>query len=197
MSSNLVSLPRSRNHLSPEPYHQISSDSWASAAAFERFLNWLGPDEEKAGLQYESIRSRLIMMFKARRCVFAEDLADATIERVARKLSDLTFRFYGDPALYFYGVAKKIYLEYQRKIIADYRRVAFSPSMDPVNPDLENMLNQLDEALSTIPKFDRDLILRYYGGSGKNKVNHRRALAQQLGIGLNTLRLRVFRIRRK
>jgi DNA-directed RNA polymerase specialized sigma24 family protein len=88
-------------------------------------------------------------------------------------------------------------LEYQRKIMADHRRSASSPSRDPINPDLENMLNQLDEALSTIPKSDRELILRYYSGSAKNKINHRRTLAQQLGINTNTLRLRVFRIKKE
>jgi len=55
-----------------------------NAAAFERFLCWLGPDPESAGRKYELIRGRLIMMFRARRCVFAEDLADTTFERVAR-----------------------------------------------------------------------------------------------------------------
>lgn len=211
MSGTVISLSNSKVHLSPERYRRyksrrerrsspsshISSAGWSSGAAFERFMRWLGPDEELAGQKYESIRTRLIAMFKARRCVFAEDLADATIERVARKLSDLTFRFTGDPALYFYGVAKKIYLEYQRKIMVEHRGSASSPSRDPIDPDLENMLSQLDEALSTIPKSDRELILRYYSGSAKNKINHRRTLAQQLGISTNTLRLRVFRIRKE
>src|SRR5678809_1369390 len=88
-------------------------DGRANAAAFERFLCWLGPDPESAGRKYELIRGRLIMMFRARRCVFAEDLADTTFERVARKLADISNEFTGDPARYFYGVAKKVYLEYQ------------------------------------------------------------------------------------
>jgi hypothetical protein len=88
-------------------------DGGANAAAFEQFLFWLGPDPESAGKKYELIRDRLIMMFRARRCVFAEDLADTTFERVARKLTDLTTEYTGDPARYFYGVAKKVYLEYQ------------------------------------------------------------------------------------
>ena len=207
MSSTIASFPHSRVHLPPERiqrgkskpgarpsrFPQISTDP--TAAAFERFMSWLGPDEERAGLRYESIRGRLIMMFKARRCVFAEDLADATIERVTRKLTDLTFGFSGDPALYFYGVAKKIYLEHQRKLMADLKRSPASLPIPSANPDLENKLKQLDEALSTIPKSDRELILRYYAGSGKNKVKDRRAMAEQLGLRPSALRLRVFRIR--
>jgi RNA polymerase sigma factor (sigma-70 family) len=181
------------------PLRREKSDSEGrvNAAAFERFLKWLGPDPETAGRKYESIRHRLIVMFRARRCVFAEDLADATFERVARKLTDLAAEFTGDPARYFYGVAKKIYLEYQREITVDRWRSGPSLSTNNDNQDLENMLQQLDEALSKIPQSDRELILRYYTDSGKKKINHRRALAEQFGLQPNALRLRVFRIRKE
>ena len=136
------------------------------------------------------------MMFRARRCAFAEDLADATFERVVRKLADLT-DFTGDPARYFYGVAKKIFLEYQHEINSARWR---PDTIQPTNTDkqvLESLLKQLDAALSAIPNADRELILKYYTGSGKNKIDHRRALAQQFGLRPNALRLRVFRIRRE
>jgi DNA-directed RNA polymerase specialized sigma24 family protein len=213
MSTNYnaaVSLTRSGVHLSPARYQppqlnvaqpaqpqEIASEGYLNISAFERFLFWLGPDPETAGRKYESIRGRLIAMFKARGCAFAEDLADATFERVVRKLPDLITEFTGDPAGYFYGVAKKIYLEYQREITIAHRRSRHWPAASTDNPDLENMLKQLDEALSTIPKSDCELILRYYTGSGKNKITHRRHLAEQFGLRPSSLRLRVFRIRRE
>lgn len=172
-------------------------DGAANAAAFEKFLYWLGPDPESAGRKYELIRNRLIMMFRARRCVFAEDLADTTFERVARKLSVITSEFTGDPARYFYGVAKKVYLEYQHEIIARNTRSRTSFPEKSDDTELENMLEQLDKALDKLSKSDRELILTYYTGSGKTKINHRRDLAKQFGLGLNALRLRVFRIRRE
>ena len=171
------------------------AESNVHAAAFEDFLCWLGPDPETAGQKYESIRSRLIKMFRARRCVFAEDLADATFERVARKLAQLT-NYTGDPARYFYGVAKKIYLEHQHELRAARRRFE-STELAANDEALESMLERLDEALGTIPTSDRELILKYYTGSGPAKIKDRRALAQQFGIGPNALRLRVFRIRRE
>jgi DNA-directed RNA polymerase specialized sigma24 family protein len=182
----------------PRPQRQRTpaTDGCLNSAVFEQFLCWLDPDEEAAGRKYESIRGRLIMMFKARRCIFAEDLADATIERVAQKMNYLSIGFSGDPALYFYGVAKKIYLEYQRKIMTDHKRAESPRLVDTGDPDLESLLEQLDEALSAIPRFDRELVLRYYSGVGKTKINHRRALARQFGMAPNALRLRVFRIRK-
>jgi len=175
----------------------LRSSGQINAAAFKRFLCWLGPDPESAGRKYELIRGRLIMMFRARRCVFPEDLADTTFERVARKLTHLTTEFTGDPARYFYGVAKKVFLEYQREVMSKREKAGcLSPAGDE-DQDLENMLTQLDGALSAIPKSDRELILTYYTDSGRNKINHRRALARQFGVGPNALRLRVFRIRRE
>lgn len=176
---------------------RIAADSGLNAAAFERFLYWLGPDPESAGRKYESIRDRLIVMFRARRCVFAEDLADAAFERVMRKLTDLTTEFTGDPARYFYGVAKKIYLEHQREVTTVRCRSKFSLQTNTFDPDLENMLEKLDEALAMIPRADRELILSYYTASGQSKISHRRALAEQFGIRPSALRLRVFRIRRE
>src|SRR6185503_7086745 len=130
-----------------ERYMSTQFNNAINAAAFERFLCWLGPDPESAGRKYELIRGRLIMMFRARRCVFAEDLADTTFERVARKLTVITTEFTGDPARYFYGVAKKVYLEYQHQIIVQNTRAKLPFPTKTEDPDLENMLRRLDKAL--------------------------------------------------
>jgi len=171
------------------------AEGWVNAAAFDQFLCWLGPDPESAGQKYESIRGRLIMMFRARKCVFAEDLADVTFERVARKLTKLTTEFSGDPARYFYGVAKKIYLEYQRGLTTAASTTENVAAANAEEQNLENRLDQLEEALNLIPKADRELVLKYYAGTRRQKIEQRRALAEELGIGANALRLRVFRIR--
>ncbi|HXQ72186.1 MAG TPA: hypothetical protein VN844_16945 [Pyrinomonadaceae bacterium] len=164
---------------------------------FERLLHWLGPDSHSAGRKYESIRARLITMFRARRCVFAEDLADVTFDRVAHRLASLTSPFIGDPAPYFYGVARKIYMEYLRELKASKLSVTCWPPTNIANPDSENTFELLETALSVIPNADRELILKYYAWEGKDKIDHRRAFANQLGIGLNALRLRAFRIRKE
>lgn len=177
--------------------HPQTCDGRLNAAIFEGFLRWLGPDSYSAGRKYESIRVRLIALFRARRCVFAEDLADATFERVAHRFTTLTSPFIGDPAPYFYGVARKIYLEYLREVRVNKLRAPCCSSTSTDDPDSENMLELLEKALNTIPDADRELILKYYAWDRKNKIDQRRACADQLGIGLNALRLRAFRIRRE
>ncbi|MFL6230009.1 MAG: hypothetical protein ACJ741_14655, partial [Pyrinomonadaceae bacterium] len=57
--------------------------------AFEGLLTWLDSDREQAGKKYEDIRSSLIKIFTWRGVAEAEELADETINRVARKVKDL------------------------------------------------------------------------------------------------------------
>src|SRR5919198_4623480 len=79
--------------------------------AFDYLLAWLDADRERAGEKYERIRRRLIMIFPCRRCPDAEELADETINRVALRAAEVSKEYEGDPALYFYGVGQKVFLE--------------------------------------------------------------------------------------
>ena len=75
------------------------------------------PDRDQAGQKYEDIRRRLIRIFIHRGCITAEDLADETINRVARKVREVRDNYNpgDDPALYFYGVARNVYREYLKR----------------------------------------------------------------------------------
>ena len=75
-------------------------------------LEWLNPDRDQAVKKYEKIRCRLIEILAGRGCHEAEDLSDEVIDRVVAKIDDVTKNYEGDPAYYFYGVAKKVLLEY-------------------------------------------------------------------------------------
>src|SRR5215207_6031462 len=83
---------------------------------FEHLLEWLDPDRERAGARYEEIRRALIKIFTTRGCAEPEDLADETITRVCRKVRTIAPTYVGDPANYFYGVAKNVHLEYLRRM---------------------------------------------------------------------------------
>src|SRR5262245_59386893 len=82
--------------------------------AFDRLLTWLNPNKEQAAREYEQIRRHLIKIFICRGCTCPEDLADETINRVARRLQEIAATYAGNPHAYFCGVARNIYLEYLR-----------------------------------------------------------------------------------
>jgi len=158
--------------------------------AFNQLLHWLDPDPEAAGQTYELLRRKLIVMFACRGCSFPEDLADETIDRVARKLPQIEPHYVGSPIRYFYGVARKICLEDLGKTSFQY----FRP-MPPDKEDLEELLQHLDDALNKLEQADRELILDYYRENGRTKIENRKALAERMGLQLNALRLRVYRIK--
>lgn len=166
--------------------------------AFDRLLDWLDQDRNRAGQKYEVIRSRLIKVFVCRGCIVPEELADETINRVAGKVQQISETYVGNPALYFYGVADKIFLEYLRKMPAPLPLSPSGPS-DERNPkpceELEPKHRCLDQCVERLSAENRTLILVYYGGQGQAKIEMRKELARRLGIGANALWIRAHRIR--
>lgn len=168
----------------------MNQQSALTQAAFDSLLAWLDPDRDQAGRKYEQIRSRLIRIFTCRGRPDAEELADETINRVTLKVADVAQEYVGDPALYFYGVAQKVYLESLRK-----RPPAVIPP--PASPDeeLEHVYECLKSCLERLAANNQQLVLEYYQDDKRAKINHRKELAQRLGIAQNALRIRAHRIR--
>ena len=171
--------------------------------AFETLLRWLDSDRDQAGRKYEEIRLRLIKIFTCRGFYEAEEMADETINRVTVKIAEVAGSYEGDPALYFYGVAQKVQLEYSRRPqltgadpnlngYADNSR--FSPP--PIVDDTEIDYQCLDRCLEELPPKNRRLVLEYYQHEKRGKIDHRKRLAEELGIAVNALRIRAHRIRR-
>lgn len=158
--------------------------------AFDSLLNWLDPDRERAGQKYETIRLGLIKIFACRGCRDAEELADESINRVTSKVGELAKTFRGDPSLYFYGVGHKVHLEYSSK----------SPlklELPVPTPDESETVayDCLDECMTKLTAKNRELVLRYYQEDKRAKIDNRKQMAEELGIGLSALRIRAHRIR--
>lgn len=169
------------------------SDQWVlTEESLNMLLDWLDPSRERAGRRYEEIRRRLVQFFVCRGCAEPEQLADQTIDRVARKVPQIADDYSGDPALYFYGVARKVHLEYMRK-----QRAApvAPPRREPDTEVAEEEYGCLERCMERLTPDSRSLVLKYYQDERQLKIDHRRELARQFGIGMNALRLRVFRIR--
>lgn len=158
--------------------------------AFEALLRWLGPDREEAGKRYEEIRHKLIRIFACRGCGESDILADETINRVARKVGELSATYQGDPGLYFYGVANKIHLEQLKK-----RRPVVIEWHESEEEEFGPEFECLDRCMDKLSMNNRDLVLKYYDHEKDAKIEQRRLQAETLNIGLNALRIRAHRIR--
>lgn len=161
-----------------------------SQESFEVLLEWLDSDRDQAGIKYEQIRTGLIKFFNCRTHCEAEDLADETINRVISRLHEVKSQVTGERTRYFFGVARKVQLEYLRRktpqappeSVADSRRV-------------EVEYRCLEECIGKLSAENRELVLRYYAADGREKIDQRKLLAEKLGIAPNALRIRAYRIR--
>lgn len=174
-----------------DPISPMSKDVIITQEAFDRLLHWLNPDRDLAGVKYETIRLRIIKIFTCRGCNAAEELADETINRVTLKLEGLTDTYVGEPALYFYGVANNVFLEYLRK-----RPAPKSPAPPEPSDDVEREYDCLQGCMQKLSENSRELVLLYYQDNKRAKIDHRKELADRLGIAMNALRIRAHRIRK-
>src|ERR1044071_9380520 len=157
---------------------------------FDRLLAWLDADRERAGEIYERIRWRLVTILASRGCVRAEEIADETIDRVARRVADIERTYIGDKAIYFLGVMNNVHHEY-------LRRPATPRVIDTTGPadEREQVHLCLDNCLDQLAPYARQLIERYYAADKRAKIDLRKIIARELGIKPSTLRLRALRIR--
>jgi DNA-directed RNA polymerase specialized sigma24 family protein len=155
---------------------------------FERLLSWLDPNPESAGAKYETIRHRLVRLFISRGCIDAEYLADEVMNRVTIRIFEIVKTYEGDPALYFYGFVKRVYLEYSRPQVPQVLPT-------PAPPDeLEREDQCLEQCMQHLPAAERRLVLTYFQEEKGAKINCRKKLAEEFEITLNALRIRIYRI---
>lgn len=174
----------------------MNNEETLTQEAFASLLGWLGTDELTAARKYEDIRAGLIRVFAGRGCPEAERLVDRTIDRVTGKLTELNGTYEGDPALYFYGVAKNIFFEWQR----EPREVGGlgEPGIVSVGTDVRRQAERacLHECLNALSESDQDLITNYYHHDKRRKIERRRELAARLRISAHALQMRVHRLRK-
>jgi hypothetical protein len=154
--------------------------------AFDKLLAWLDLDRNKAAEKYQRIYLRLVRILAARGAIDAEDLADQTVNVVASKIDELIKNYEGDPALYFYGVAKKIYQEW-------LKHKTHTTPLPPIdNTEIELRYDCLEKCLEKVTNAEEaTMVVRYHEGEGQERIENRKKMAAELGITLNALRIRI------
>jgi RNA polymerase sigma factor (sigma-70 family) len=177
----------------------MARDSAIPPESFEEILAWLNPDREIAARMYVQLRHDLAKIFTFRGCTDSEGLTDEVFDRVARKVREVRPTYVGDPRLFFRAVANNLVKE-------DLKRLKTQVSLEgmdlpePASHQHEQertaaMEECLHSCLQKISATNRELIVSYYAKEKQAKIDHRGALAQRLGISVETLRVKVYRIR--
>jgi DNA-directed RNA polymerase specialized sigma24 family protein len=165
---------------------------------FELFLTWLNSDREAAGREYERIRTGLIKIFLGNGHSNAEDLADEVLARSIAKAPEVAPDYDGDPFLYVRGVARNVVRESRRARPEKELPRDMTYEEPDFDEDTEIRFECLSNCLDMLKAERRDLILDYYGGSGKGKhLENRRRLCQVHGLTESGLRQKAARIRER
>lgn len=174
--------------------------------AFRKLLEVFSPaDSEEAGAKYEAARARLINLFRWRGVADAEEAADETLNRAARKIDE--GEIVRDISAFIGGIARFVLLEKlkskDRKNVAleDAPASAFvrQPEEPENNAADENRLGCFNHCLREMPDETRRIVVEYYNAAadGAVRIEHRRRMAERLGLEMNALRNRALRARGK
>jgi DNA-directed RNA polymerase specialized sigma24 family protein len=160
---------------------------------FASFLDWLSPDRDTAGEEYERLRFRLCTFFAQRQCSFADELADETINRVILKSAEEKIE---NKIAYCYGVARNVYRESLRKeqTHLDIDEVAIAAKA-PEEPSFSREC--LDDCLEKLSPDSRNLLLDYFSEAKLAKIELRRRISESLQLTQTALRMKVMRTKQK
>jgi len=160
---------------------------------FANFLEWLSPERDRAGEEYERLRFRLCTFFGHRRCAFADELADETINRVILKVSEERVE---SKIAYCYGVARNVYREWVRKqrTQIDIDGVVIAAKL----PEEQSFSSEcLDRCLGELPPETRTLLLDYFSEAKLAKIKLHQRISESLKTSQTALRMRVMRSKQK
>jgi len=176
----------------------MARDSVIPPESFDEILAWLNPDRDVAAQMYVQLRQDLAKLFIWGRCTDPEGMTDETLDRVAKKVHEVKQSYQGDPRLYFRAVANNLIKE-------NFKKIKTQVSLDDVDLPAQQTIETTEETadieecfqlcLRKVDSEKRKLILAYYAKEKQAKIEHRHELAQRFGISVETLRVRVFRIR--
>jgi DNA-directed RNA polymerase specialized sigma24 family protein len=163
-----------------------------SEVAFFQLLARLNPDPALAGEEYEKLRARLIFFFQRKGSRIAAELADETINRIARKIEE-GYEI-KDLFKFSHGVARFVLMEHWDDPKREWEQLDEQLSSSECDRDVDDhRLVCMKKCLQSLLPEERDLILK---NCTLNK-NGKAELARSLSLTINALRRRVYRNREK
>ncbi len=166
--------------------------------AFRKLLAALDENREIAGEKYLSLSKNLVRYFEVRGISNAEFAADEVFNRLAKKLE--TGETFENINTYALGVARMLTLELRKspeqKTSNELPEISVAPK-ESVDDEGDEKLVCLDKCLKEIPAEKKEIIVGYYQGEKREKIENRQKMAEKLGIPQNALRNRAVRLRQK
>ena len=163
-------------------------------------LNALCPDDpDEAGRRYVRLHGKLAGYFRLKGTYDPVSDADDTLDRAGKKIVE--GHNIPDPQKFCIGIAKNIVFERlrERKREENAFQKFIDNNQDNSTEVLVHKITKLIKpCFEKLPEEDRDVLTSYCKiPPGIDRAEHRRQLAESLGLSIAALRIRVTRIRDK
>lgn len=166
--------------------------------ALEQLLSRLDADPEQAGVAYLTLRQQLSNFLRLRGHLAPEDAADEVLDRVAAILATNHLQVQS-VTKFCYGIARNVEKEQirqQTRLDKAWRDPTFFFYRRKPQPDLNADFRR--QCFAQLSAEDQQFLRGYHAESDPEALaRHRLALAAELQVTLNQLRLRVHRLRGK
>jgi DNA-directed RNA polymerase specialized sigma24 family protein len=177
------------------------NDDDLTYSQLEILLGRLHGDRDRAALEYEDLRRKMIRFFRWNGCQSGEDLADEVFDRVAQRLGGVPI---DNVVAFLWGVARNLVREASKKpqpISIDLLPATREPHSGDTEArfiheqETQRRLQCLRRCLQRLPAAEREQLLEY-----EHCLIERgepRLLAAQFGLTIGALRTRVHRLRHR
>jgi DNA-directed RNA polymerase specialized sigma24 family protein len=165
--------------------------------ALDKLLAAFSDDRDEAGEKYLLLCKNLLRYFEVRGIFNSQSATDEVINRLARKLE--SGEQLENVNTYALGIARLLTLELRKspeqKTSNELPEISTSPTEE--TSEKEQKLGCLDKCLGEISSEKKEIIVGYYQGERREKIENRRKMAGKLGLPQNALRSRAVRLRGK
>jgi RNA polymerase sigma factor (sigma-70 family) len=165
--------------------------------ALDKLLAALSEDRDEAGEKYLLLCKNLLRYFEVRGIFNSQSATDEVINRLARKLE--SGEQLENVNTYALGIARLLTLEIRKspeqKTSNELPEIITSPVEE--KSENEQKLVCLDKCLGEITAEKKEIIIGYYQGERREKIENRQKMAEKLGLPQNALRSRAVRLRGK
>ena len=166
---------------------------------FEKLLATLDKNREQAAGKYLALREKLERFFEWRGFDNTEELTDTVFDRMVKKIS--AGEIVENAEAYGLAVAKFVLLEAQRENFKTTELEENSGKTILAENDFDKLkqmrLKCLDKCLHELPEEKRRLLIDYFDTDEKTLIPKRKSIAENIGVNLNTLRIRISRLKSK
>lgn len=163
------------------------------------FLKTLGAENTEAAEKYIALRERLERFFEWRDCENVEELTDVVFDRVIKKITES--EKIENAEAFCVSVAKFVLLENRREVLQkaeldeNVGNFVSDETESETNEIKDKRFKCLDKCLAEFPTDKQKLLVGYFDTDEETMIPTRKKLAEKIGVNLNSLRIRISRLK--